>query len=120
MKWAYLAAMVLSNASSEILQSHEMKRHGEVSDFRPDRIPRLLGGILSRWKIILSIFLLALSFFLFLELLKIAELSFVVPASAASIILETVLAWLILRENVDRRRWLGTALVAAGVVLLSW
>jgi uncharacterized membrane protein len=62
---------------------------------------------------------MAVSFFAFSELVKLADLSFAVPASAASVVLETILARAILKEHVDRRRWAGVALVAAGVYLLA-
>ena len=47
------------------------------------------------------------------------HLSFAVPASAASVVLETILASIILKERVDRRRWMGVACVALGVYLLA-
>ena len=48
------------------------------------------------------------------------------PASGASLLLNAegvltaLLAWVVFRENVDRRVALGMALVAAGAVVLSW
>jgi uncharacterized membrane protein len=36
-----------------------------------------------------------------------------------SLVIETVLARLILKEHVDSRRWIGAALVAGGVWLLA-
>jgi uncharacterized membrane protein len=49
---------------------------------------------------------------------QVSELSFAVPASAASIVLETILARIILKERVNPRRWIGVACVACGVALL--
>ncbi len=118
MTWIYLAAMVLATTASEVLQSWDMKRHGEVSDFRPGALAGTVARFLRRLPIIASVFFLAISFFAFLQLLEIADLSFAVPASAASIVLETVLARLILKERVRWQRWCGTALVAAGVMLV--
>jgi uncharacterized membrane protein len=46
-------------------------------------------------------------------------LSFAVPATAASFVIETLLAKLILRERVDGTRWAGALCVAAGVWLLA-
>jgi uncharacterized membrane protein len=54
-----------------------------------------------------------------MTLLSRADLSFAVPASAASFVIETVLARFVLRERVDFRRWVGAALVAGGVALLA-
>jgi drug/metabolite transporter (DMT)-like permease len=69
--------------------------------------------------LILAIFCMAISFFAFMALLQRAPLSFVVPASAATFVLETVLAKFFLREQIGSRRWAGTLLVAAGVALLA-
>ena len=67
----------------------------------------------------LSVLFMATSFFSFLRLLEIAEFSFAVPATAASIAIETVLAKTLLGEDVGWRRWTGAACVAAGVVLVG-
>lgn len=118
MTWVYLTAMVLATTASEVLQSWDMKRHGEVDDFRPGALAGAVGRFLRRLPILASIGFLAISFFAFLKLLEMADLSFAVPASAASIVLETILARLILKEHVHWQRWCGTALVAAGVALI--
>jgi len=55
----------------------------------------------------------------FTQLLKIADLSFAVPATALSLVIETVLAGIVLRERVTSRRWAGAFLVTAGVFLIS-
>jgi uncharacterized membrane protein len=53
-------------------------------------------------------------------LLKVAEMSFAVPATASSIVVETLCARLVLKERVDVRRWGGALLVAFGVALLAY
>jgi uncharacterized membrane protein len=62
---------------------------------------------------------MAISFFAFLQLLSIADLSFAVPATAATYVVETFLARVVLKENVAWQRWAGAALVACGVLLLA-
>jgi drug/metabolite transporter (DMT)-like permease len=119
MKWLFLAIVVVATAVSEILMSWDMKRHGEVSDLQPGALARVMSGFLRRLPIIAAIGFLALSFFAFLQLLKVSDLSFAVPASAASLVLETLLARALLREPVRWQRWCGTALVAAGVMLIA-
>ena len=32
--WALLALIIASTVAADLLQSHEMKRHGEIQDFR--------------------------------------------------------------------------------------
>lgn len=99
--WLLVAAVVISTVCADLLQSHGMRRGG------------------ARWKVPLSFVFMASSFFAFTQLLKVAELSFAVPATAASFVVETLLARLILKENVDGRRWAGAVLVAAGVAILA-
>ncbi|WP_321476377.1 EamA family transporter [uncultured Paludibaculum sp.] len=99
--WLLVGGVVLSTVCADLLQSHGMRRGG------------------AQWKVSLSFVFLATSFFSFTQLLLVADLSFAVPATAASIVIETLMAKLVLKENVDVRRWAGAALVAAGVALLS-
>jgi len=70
-------------------------------------------------KLILSIACLAVSFFSFMALVQLAPLSFAVPASAGSFIVETVLAKFILKEHIGTRRSAGTLVVLAGIILLA-
>ena len=117
--WNLLAIVVGCTVMSDLLSSFEMKRHGEIQDFRPSGIGRLLARLATKKYLILSVFFMAISFFAFITLMESADLSFAVPASAASIVFETILARLILKERVDSRRWWGVCLVALGVILLA-
>jgi drug/metabolite transporter (DMT)-like permease len=54
-----------------------------------------------------------------MALVQIGPLSFAVPASGASFFLETLLAKLLLKEHVGKRRALGALIVLAGVVLVG-
>ena len=119
MPWIYVAIIVVSTVASDLLQSWEMKRQGEVTDFGADGIGRLLKLLLTKAPLIGSIVFLAISFYAFLALLAVADLSFAVPATALSLVAETVLARLLLKERVTPARWGGTVLVALGVALLA-
>jgi drug/metabolite transporter (DMT)-like permease len=61
----------------------------------------------------------AISFFALMALLSATSVSFAIPMTAASYILDTLLAEFLLKERVDWRRWVGTSLVALGIVFLS-
>jgi drug/metabolite transporter (DMT)-like permease len=69
--------------------------------------------------VIASVAAMAVSFFAYLGLLTISDLSFAVPATAVTYVLETLLAKYILKEHVTRLRWAGAALVICGVALVS-
>ncbi len=117
--WLLLAVIVVSTAMGDVLQSLEMKRHGEIRDFGARGLARVIKTLVRKTYLILAILCMAISFFAFMTLVETADLSFAVPASAASVVIETLLARLILRERVDLRRWAGALLVACGVWLLA-
>ena len=114
MTWLLLCIVIAATVASDLLQSHEMKQVGtQAVD------ASLLKTIARRRYLILSIACLAISFFTFMALVQVAPLSFAVPASAGSFIVETVLAKLILKERVGLRRSAGSLIVLAGIILLA-
>jgi drug/metabolite transporter (DMT)-like permease len=119
MKWLLVAIIVAATTLGEVLQAAAMKRHGEIRDFRPGAIGRLIGILARNKYIVASVGCMAVSFFAFMALLSVADLSFAVPATAASYVFETVLARFFLKEKVSSGRWAGACLVACGVALLS-
>lgn len=120
MKWAMVWVIVGSTVLGDLLQSYEMKRHVvEVDDLRPGHLGRMLAGLARRWPLVLAVFFMAISFFAFMKLLSVADLSFAVPVTAASVVIETLLAKLLLREKVSLMRWAGAFCVACGVALLA-
>jgi len=118
MRWLLVTLMVCATVLSDLLQSHEMKRAGGQSVGARGLI-RLLRMIARRRFLILAIGCMAISFFSFMALVQNEPLSFAVPASAASFVLETVLAGLVLRERITARRAAGALIVLCGVVLIG-
>jgi drug/metabolite transporter (DMT)-like permease len=119
MKWALIAAIVASTTVGEVLQAMGMRHHGEIHDFRPGALGRALAALARNRYVIGSVAAMAVSFFAYLGLLSITDLSFAVPATAVTYVLETVMARYVLQENVDSLRWAGAALVICGVALVS-
>ena len=117
--WTLLGVIVGSTVLGDLLQSFEMKRHGEIMEFHPRGLGRLLATLARKKFLILAIVFMAISFFAFMTLLESADLSFAVPASAATLVFETFLARFVLKERVDSWRWAGACLVAGGVALLA-
>ena len=118
MKWVILSAVVVSAVLGDLLQSLEMKRAGERTKSVPG-LARVVSLIVTRWRLVLSIGCMAISFFAFLALVRTEPLSFAVPASAASFALETVLAKFVLGERLAARRMAGAILVCGGIVLVA-
>ena len=119
MKWLLVAIVAGSASVGDALQTLGMKRHGEIHDFRPGALGRVAAALARNWCIIVAVAMMAVSFFAFLTLLSIADLSFAVPATAASYVAETIVAKYLLKEQVNWKRWTGAGLVAGGVALLA-
>ena len=119
MKWALVLLIVACNTSGDLLNAFGMRRQGKVRNFHPSALRRLMIALAHNRFVLGGIAAMAVAFFALLALLSIADLSFAVPATAGSYISETILARLILKEDVRWQRWLGACLVACGVGLLS-
>jgi drug/metabolite transporter (DMT)-like permease len=118
MKWLLLSLVVCSAVLGDLLQSREMKIAGRDSGKIPGAI-RVLRLIAERRYLLLSILSMAVSFFAFLALVQTEPISFAVPASAASFIVETLLAKVWLKERLSGRRTLGTLVVFGGILLVA-
>ena len=118
--WILVGIIAVCTTAGDVLNTAGMKRQGELEDFRLRSIARMVLGILRNPFVLLGIGALAVSFFALLSLLSIANVSFAVPATAVSYVLETFLAKHVLGEDVGKRRWAAATLVACGVFLLQW
>jgi drug/metabolite transporter (DMT)-like permease len=117
-KWLLLSLVIVSAVFGDLLQSREMKIAGRESQSMPG-IARILKLIVERRYLLLAIVCMAVSFFAFLALVQIEPISFAVPASAGSFVLETLLAKLWLKERLSGRRTLGTLVVFGGILLVA-
>jgi drug/metabolite transporter (DMT)-like permease len=119
MRWILVGIIVVCNALGDVLNTMGMKRHGEVDDLRPKHMLHLAVHIWHNPYVLGGLCALAGSFFALLALLSISNVSFAVPATAIGYLLETLLAKLVLKEEVHWRRWAGASLVACGVLMIS-
>lgn len=119
MNWILVTVIVICTTVGEVLQSAGMKHHGEIHDFRPGALGRVASALAGNRYIVSAVIAMAISFFAFLVLISVSDLSFAVPATAATYVLETVLAKYLLKEQIGWPRWAGALLVTCGVALLS-
>src|ERR1700743_607145 len=110
MKWTLVAVMVLATVAGDLLQSHELKRAGEQS-VSARGFGRLVCVSAERRVVTLGDACSAVSFFSFMALVQTEPLSFAVPASSASFVLETLMAKFVLGEQVGIRRAAGALIV---------
>lgn len=120
LRWRLAALTSICNTVGDVLNTAGMKREPEVEKLGPRSLLAMLALTVRNPLVIGGVSALTVGFFAMLALLSIANVSFSVPATAMSYVLETLLAKYILKERVGLRRWAAATLVACGVVLLQW
>ncbi len=113
-----LALIVICGTAGELCVTRGMKSIGEVHDFRPRALVRVMWRAISTPWMLLGVSLMAVAFFALLGALSIENVSFVVPVTALSYAAGTLGGEIFLGEHVSRSRWLGVGLVCVGVTLV--
>ncbi|HEY8460539.1 MAG TPA: bacteriohopanetetrol glucosamine biosynthesis glycosyltransferase HpnI [Blastocatellia bacterium] len=113
-----LCSLVIGSSLGEILSAKGMRKVGDVS-FRPKALIGSLGRMVRNPYLFAGVACLAVAFFSFISLISYADLSFIAPLTAVSYITNTLGARFLLKERISKGRWIGTLLVAAGVVVIS-
>lgn len=114
----FVAVVVFASTGGEIAVTHAMKRLGEVHDFSPRAILRVIGRAFRQGWMWFGFALMTVSFFALLALLSWENVSFVIPATALSYAAGALGAKYLLGERVSRLRWAGVLLVCFGVALV--
>jgi len=109
----------LAAAVGEVLVSQGMKGFGERDWSRPSEWLDLVLVILRNPYVLTGVVFLAVFFLLFLAALTWADVSYLSPLTALTYVFTAVLARMALGEELSWRRWLGTLIVVAGVMLIS-
>ncbi|MEO6923486.1 MAG: hypothetical protein ABI142_06650 [Bryocella sp.] len=119
--WGSIFFVAALAVVGEVLIAAGMRSIGDLDDVRAAKgLVGTIGVVLTNSMFLIGALCMAVNFFAMLFALSVADLSLAAPAIAAlTYIGNAVAAKFFLRENVDRRRWLATAFVAVGVVLLS-
>jgi drug/metabolite transporter (DMT)-like permease len=110
-KYFILLAVVVFAACGDVSLACGMRAFGAVT---LSNLPNLFTALLNPW-VVLGVLMLIGFFVSYLSALSWADLTFVLPATSLSYILMVLLAKFFLHENVTVWRWLGVALIVAGV-----
>jgi drug/metabolite transporter (DMT)-like permease len=106
---------VIGNVVGNFLLSRGMHDIGELVTFSP--LP-YLRALLNPW-VLCGVFLLIAWIIAQLSLLSRADLTYVLPVTAASYVGSAILGFLLLGEWISPARWGGILLITAGVVLVG-
>jgi multidrug transporter EmrE-like cation transporter len=113
-----LVILVLAGTGGDLAAAHAMKRIGEVKNFTPAAILRVLGRAFREGWMWVGIAQMALAFCALLALLSWQAVSFVIPATALCYVTGALGGKYLLGERVTPLRWAGIGLVSAGVTLV--
>lgn len=119
--WSLIAMVVLASTAGDVLSAQAMQKIGDFGKLRQRvGIGGVVVAVLRSPRFLLAVVFMALSFFSLMMALSWADVSLVVPATAAlTFLTNAVAAKIFLYERVDRRRWIAAVFVAVGVALLS-
>lgn len=110
--------VVVAGTGGELCVTRAMKQIGEVKDFRPLSLVRVIWRALKVFWMWIGLSMMTLAFFSLLAVLSIENVSFVVPVTALSYAAGALGGVVFLGERVSSRRWVGVLLVCFGVVLV--
>lgn len=103
----------------DIWMSQTMKGLGEIKISSAGDLFSLIGRLLSTPRFWLAVSGMATFFFIWTSILSYADLTFVLPFTAMTYVLNAMLAPVMLNETVTPTRWAGVLLIAAGVALVG-
>jgi drug/metabolite transporter (DMT)-like permease len=110
-KYLVLAGVTVCAAVGDSLLSRGMKEVGSISF---QHLPSLILAILNPWVALGILFLLGF-FASYMTALSWADLTYVLPATSLGYVLLALIAKFLLHEEISTTRWLGIALISAGV-----
>jgi drug/metabolite transporter (DMT)-like permease len=110
--------IVVAGTSGELCVTRAMKTIGEVTDFRPMALIRVVFRAMKVGWMWLGLGQMALAFFALLGMLSLENVSLVIPVTALSYAFGALGGRFFLGERVTRQRWAGVLLVCIGVTLV--
>ncbi|HEV3253203.1 MAG TPA: EamA family transporter [Candidatus Acidoferrales bacterium] len=113
-----LAIIVFVGTGGELAVTRAMKDIGEVHDFSPRNLLRVLVRAFSAGWMWFGVLLMTVAFFALLAMLSWENVSFVIPVTALSYVAGALGGKFLLGERVTPMRWLGVLLVCLGVALV--
>jgi uncharacterized membrane protein len=114
-----LAVIVLANAFGNVLLGYGMRQVGDISSYSPlALVGSGLAAMANPW-VLGGVALLLVFFVAHAIVLSWADLSYVLLVTSIGYGLVAALSWIFLDEQISAQRWIGTAVITAGVVLVG-
>ena len=117
--WMVLASMIFFEVFGNICLSHGMRQLGPVELTQLSIFFVTLGRMVGNPWVLTGVAFLILYFIAYLEALSRLELSYVLPLTASSYLVTTLISASVLHEVVSVTRWLGTSAICVGILLVG-
>jgi drug/metabolite transporter (DMT)-like permease len=117
-EFIFYLLIIGAGTGGELCVSRGMKAVGEVKDFRPAFLVRVIARALRVSWMWIGLTLMGTAFFALLAVLSVENVSLVVPVTALSYGAGALGGKFFLGEQVTRKRWTGVLLVCIGVTLV--
>lgn len=117
--YALIALIAVFAPLGNVLLGKGMKNVGSAKNWAPSEVLQILGRICSSGYIWLGIAALLTFFVAYMLVLTWADYSYVQPASSFSYAVTGLLGYALLGEMVSPLRWLGIAVICAGVFVVG-
>ena len=114
-----MTVAVVAVTLGDIWMSQTMKSVGEIRIASFSDLLSVAIRVLSIPKFWLAVSCMATFFFIWTSILSYADLTFVLPLTALTYVLNALLAPWMLQEVVTPTRWAGVFLISAGVALVA-
>ena len=116
---ALILCSVFLATTGQLLLKTGMGRVGYVDTQRITRPLQLIWQVVRTWEVMLGLTLFVLSAVSWLIVVSRVPLSFAYPFVGITYVLLALFSKFVLKEHVPTLRWLGVALIVAGVVLVG-
>ena len=116
---AVMSLAVLISTVGDILMAQGLKELGELKVTGIVSLFKIAGRVLKSLRVIAGVLCMIGFFALWLSALSWADLSLVMPMTAMTYVLNAILSKIFLHEYVSAKRWWGTVLIVAGVVMVT-
>ncbi len=117
-KWRVIAIMVvavLAVVAGETLLAKGMRQTNSAAGGFGNQAHAILGNVY----VVGGTVLMTLYFGLYMQALKMADLSFVLPLTAVSYLLGAVTSKFYLHEDVNPVKWIGVLIITVGVIVIG-
>lgn len=113
-----LMSVFLATAGQLMLKSG-MARVGYIGSARLERPFQVLSEVARTWQVVVGLALFVLSAVTWLIVVSRVPLSFAYPFAGITYVLLALFSKFVLKEHVPGLRWLGVALIVAGIVVVG-